>query len=171
MRASHTPQTARGFTLLELIVVMTLLALVLAIAAPRLGEFLSGRDAREEARRMLSLVRFARAEAIERGESMRVWFDPATGAYGLRSVFSETVSEFTPIEFSLREGLLFQVTDAAALKDDNQAFILFLPDGSVDADSIDRVELFENGEATLALARLENGTDYIVEEARDAVAR
>src|SRR5436190_5276257 len=46
-----------GFTLIELIVVMTLLVAVISIALPSLGGFFRGRTLDSEARRLLSLTR------------------------------------------------------------------------------------------------------------------
>jgi len=45
----------RGLTLIELILVMGLLAMVMALAAPRLSRFFEGRTLQEEARRLLDV--------------------------------------------------------------------------------------------------------------------
>ncbi len=164
---SNLCNTERGFTLIELIVVMALLSVVLAIAAPRLGGFLSGRNVQEEARRMLSITRYARAEAISRGEPMQVWFDVNKNMYGVRSAYSEALAGTDPVQFACREGISLGV-DAQKIGKDGQATILFQPDGGADADSVDRVEIREDGVASLALAQLDTGADYEVEDARNA---
>src|SRR4051794_30959806 len=48
--------TQHGFTLIELILVMTLLMIVLAVSAPSLGSFFKGRNLDSEARRIYSLT-------------------------------------------------------------------------------------------------------------------
>ena len=47
----------RGFTLIELVLVMTLLIVVISFSAPSLGKFFRGRALDGEARRLLSLSR------------------------------------------------------------------------------------------------------------------
>ncbi len=164
MRAPGNRGQAAGFTLIELIVVMALLSVTLALAAPQLGRFMTGRGVREEARRMVSLTRHARDEAIARGEAVQVWFDPQSGRYGMKPLLPEALSTVAPLEFTLREGLTMSVAPEALGKD-GLATIVFQPDGEVDAESVERVELYEDGALSLALARLETGLDYTVEEA------
>jgi len=151
-----------GFTLIELIVVMTLLTVVLAIAAPRLGGFLKGRDVGEEGRRMLSITRYARTEAIDRGERMQVWFDTTTAQYGIRSDETAQENSADDVQFTCQEGLTLEA-DEDALDSDGVAHIVFWPDGAIDSDSAERVELWEQDRLTLALVRPENGLDYVLE--------
>src|SRR5262249_35221447 len=66
---------ARAFTLIELILVMTLLAIVLAIASPALSRFFKGRGLDNEARRFLALTRHAQSRAVGEGVPMVLWFD------------------------------------------------------------------------------------------------
>ena len=53
------PLTSRGFTLIELILVMTLLVIGVSFISPQLGGFFRGRTVQSEARRMISLSRLA----------------------------------------------------------------------------------------------------------------
>src|ERR1043166_3717524 len=59
--------TQRAFTLIELIVVMTLLVAVISIALPSLGGFFRGRTLDSEARRMLALTRQGQSRAVAEG--------------------------------------------------------------------------------------------------------
>ena len=62
-----------GFTLIELILVMAVLAIVLAIIAPSLGNFFRGRTLDSEARRFVSLTRYAESRAVSEGSPMLLW--------------------------------------------------------------------------------------------------
>jgi type II secretion system protein H len=74
-----------AFTLIELILVMTLLAIVLAIASPSLSKFFKGRGLDNEARRFLALTRQAQSRAVSEGVPMVLWFNPEQRAYGLNA--------------------------------------------------------------------------------------
>ena len=74
---------ADGFTLIELILVMALLAIAASLAAPQMASFFRGRSLDQEARRMLSLTHYAQSRAVTEGFPMLLWIDPASGQYGL----------------------------------------------------------------------------------------
>ncbi len=166
MRTLTPNSRAKAFTLLELVVVLTLLSVVIAIAGPRLSGFLAGRNYQEDARRMLSLLRYARAEAINRGQRVEVWFNPATSSYGAQS--DPTYQQDNPlqIEHKLQEGLGLKV-DTQLLDKDGKATILYWPDGAIDPDSADRIELWEGPKPFLVLIRLDTGMDYALEDPQD----
>ena len=73
----------RGFTLIELILVLTLLAIAASLIAPALSGFFRGRALDSEARRLLSLTRAAQSRAVSEGMPMLLWVDAAQGAYGV----------------------------------------------------------------------------------------
>src|SRR5689334_18148384 len=54
----------RAFTLIELILVMALLAIVMAVSAPALSNFMRGRTLDSEARRFVSLTRYGQSRAV-----------------------------------------------------------------------------------------------------------
>lgn len=62
----------RGFTLMELLVVLTILGLVLLLALPVLERNLPGLELRTEARSLASVLQEARARAIGRNEEVTI---------------------------------------------------------------------------------------------------
>lgn len=72
-----------GFTLIELILVMAILAAVMAVSAPSLGRFFRGRNLDSEAYRLLALTRYAQERAVTEGVPMILWFDRDARRYGL----------------------------------------------------------------------------------------
>ncbi len=61
-----------GFTLLELLLAMTIAALVLAVAVPATARMYDGMRYREAVREVISLLSTARYQAITRGEAQNV---------------------------------------------------------------------------------------------------
>lgn len=70
---------AGGFTLMELLVVLTILGLVLLLAMPVLERNLPGLELRTEARNLASVLREARARAIGRNEEVTIVIDRHDG--------------------------------------------------------------------------------------------
>jgi type IV fimbrial biogenesis protein FimT len=66
MRAA-VPQPERGFTLIELIVVVALIAILMSLAVPSLASFQRSSELRATASGFLAAVQSARAEAMKRG--------------------------------------------------------------------------------------------------------
>ena len=87
-----------GLTLLELILVMVIISTVLSMAAPSLRGFFSSRKSHDAAANILSLIRFARSQAITEGRVYRLNFNTDEGIYWLtvneEGVFSELNNEF-----------------------------------------------------------------------------
>ena len=64
----------KGFTLLELLVVMAIIAFVSAVAAPRIGSTLDNMRLRSSVRKCAAVLRYARSMAITTQEEYRVRF-------------------------------------------------------------------------------------------------
>ncbi|NJL31770.1 MAG: type II secretion system protein [Phycisphaerales bacterium] len=62
------PERHHGFTLLELILVMGIVALAAALAAPTLGNFARGRGLTDQARQLLAVVQYCQDQAVSQGK-------------------------------------------------------------------------------------------------------
>jgi type IV fimbrial biogenesis protein FimT len=60
-------QYFRGFTLVELMITLAVVAIVVSIAAPSLGQFIRENRAATQANNLLASIQMARSEAINRG--------------------------------------------------------------------------------------------------------
>src|SRR6184192_239420 len=76
--SSFAPLSA--FTLIELILVMTILTIAISVTAPALANFFRGRSLDSEARRLLALTRQGQSRAVSEGLPMELWIDASHSA-------------------------------------------------------------------------------------------
>jgi type II secretion system protein H len=160
----------RAFTLIELILVMALLAIVMAVSAPALSNFFRGRTLGSEARRFLSLTRYAQSRAVTEGVPMVLWMDIRRGKYGLQQEPGYSTADTKAVDFVLGQDLKMAIADVPAVSsqssqarqmaqaDGNVPRLHFQPDGFVSDASPRSVELRESrGESiwiTLSRSRM-----------------
>ncbi|MCC6468630.1 MAG: GspH/FimT family pseudopilin [Alphaproteobacteria bacterium] len=75
-----------GFTLVELLVVLGLLAIVYAMVAPSLGRAIGSGELRVASHELVASLREARSAAIAGGREVRFIVDGSAGAYGAGQV-------------------------------------------------------------------------------------
>jgi general secretion pathway protein H len=71
------PSGPRGFTLIEIVVVLAILAVATALVLPSVGRGTESLRLRSEAGRVAALLRQARLEAVSQRHATRVTLDPA----------------------------------------------------------------------------------------------
>lgn len=98
-----------GFTLIELILVMSILVVVLAVAAPSLSRFFRGRTLDSEATRFLALTRYCQSRAVSEGMPVLLWIDAKQGAYGLQADSSYVEEDDRSVEFQLDKEVQVEV--------------------------------------------------------------
>jgi type IV fimbrial biogenesis protein FimT len=82
MLNAYPPTLSRGLTLIELLIVLTLSASILAIAAPAMGQWVRDIEVRSSASSLLATLQAARAEAVTRNASVRLQLPDAQGRPG-----------------------------------------------------------------------------------------
>lgn len=79
-RGAGRRRPALGFTLVELMVTVAILAIMMAIAVPSLQNLLNGNRLEGKASELASAIRLARMEAMKRGPGARVTVTPNTAS-------------------------------------------------------------------------------------------
>jgi len=162
---------ARGFTLIEFVLVMSMLMVVMSVAMPSLSNFFSGRSLEAEARRFLHLTRYGASRAVAEGVPVRLWVDVKTGRYGLQAEASYEPKDQRKVEFQVDDELQLEIPAASASSSKNTTgfpAIRFLPNGFVSAESIESVSLRQvrgdGTEETVLVSKSWKQRDYEIRE-------
>jgi type II secretion system protein H len=148
-----------GFTLVEMIIVMALLAIVMAIAAPSLARSMKERNLPDEAARFLSATEYARSEAVSQGVPMVVWVDPPSRRMGIEPKAGFEGEESRNREFVWNEDIRIE-TDQKATTGKTIDLMEFGPDGAPTLTSAESVRLVDRFGLTLTLARTTDRWSY-----------
>ncbi len=168
MRNGELTRTAgtRGFTLVELIIVMALLAVVAAISMPSLGRSMRERNLKDEAARFLAVTEYARNEAASQGVPMTVWIDPATQRFGVEAKTGFEGDESRAKHFDMNADVHFEL-DRTATRNGVIDAAEFSPEGAPTSASIDALRMVDRFGASLTVSRTTDGWSYeIVKEKR-----
>ena len=84
----------RGFTLVELMITIALLAIILSLAVPNMGFFVKKRALRSTFDELRLSLAYARSEAVKQGNNIYVL--PATGGWALGWCVTESSSSCDP---------------------------------------------------------------------------
>ena len=127
----------RGFTLLELVLVMVILSTVLAMAAPSLRGFFASRQTHDTAAQILALTQLARSQAISEGIIYRLNFDTRERTYWLTAqqagTFEKLKTGFGQI-FTLPKDMVMELEGIE--EQDSEMFLAFTPQGTVTAGTV-----------------------------------
>ena len=163
---NNQPRRQRGFTLIELILVMVLLIIVISLVTPSLSKFFGGRTLDSEVRRFVSLTRYGQSRAVSEGVPMLLWIDPKAGSYGLQQETGYTDGDAKAQDFTVGEGLTINVgkTGAKASTTAKRSGIHFSPDGNIiTATSVSGVSIQEAKRQAVWIVPSANGLSYEVE--------
>jgi len=171
-----------AFTLIELILVMTVLTIAVSITAPALANFFHGRTLDSEARRLLALTRQGQSRAISEGIPMELWVDAARGAYGLEAEPSYETTDPKAVEFALDNELRIEAVSQnpannangqgptisgtgisavqLASNHPNLPKIRFLTDGRISESSPQSLRVIGRDGGTITLAQSRNRLSY-----------
>jgi len=78
----------KGFSLIELIVVLVLISISLSLVAPSLSRFSKNIELKATVKKISAILRYCRSEAINRGKVYQVFFDSELREIRVQSVAS-----------------------------------------------------------------------------------
>lgn len=179
IRTNNQPRHQRGFTLIELILVMSLLIIMVTIVTPRLTEFFNGRKLDSEVRQFVTLTHYAQSRAVSEGVPMLLWVDPKTGTYGLQQESGYNTGDTKPETFHVAEGLKINVGKLGSKTGASRSFtptsrlngLRFSPDGNaITANSVSGVSLQEGSFPPVWIMPSANGLTYEVQNDKSIIA-
>ena len=169
---SDTRRRPAAFTLIELILVLALMVVLASIVAPRMAGFFQGRVLDNEARRFLSLVRYAQSRAVTEGLPMLVWMDEENRRYGLQVQAGFLEKDDKAVEYTLADDLELEVgqplSTAQAVSDPRLTgtlpthlrVIRFSPDGFLGEQSPEAIWLRRNADTVVAMGPTRTWQSY-----------
>ncbi|WP_417615068.1 GspH/FimT family pseudopilin [Oceanisphaera sp.] len=113
-----------AFTLLELLVVLTLASLLMTVVTPRFAALLPGAELKSYSRQTAALLRLARSQAIASGEEVMLELDPDTRS-------SRITGQAKPSSWPKQIAVSFADT-----ANDPGANLTFYPDGSASGGTL-----------------------------------
>ncbi|HEY5912531.1 MAG TPA: GspH/FimT family pseudopilin [Verrucomicrobiae bacterium] len=190
LRASHAAprrvrslSQTRAFTLIELILVMSILTIAVSVTAPALANFFRGRTLDSEARRLLALTRQGQSRAVSEGIPMELWVDSQRRTFGLEAEPSYEPIDEKAVEFTWESdiqleavndgvnrspggGRLFATSSGAVAgravlsRHPELPRIRFLPDGSIAESSPQKLCLTGSDGFSIWLTQSRNRSSY-----------
>ncbi|MGA2557775.1 MAG: GspH/FimT family pseudopilin [Verrucomicrobiota bacterium] len=106
------PSGPRAFTLVEMIIVLTIMVIAIGIAAPSFHAFMAGRNVDNEAQRFLSLTRFGSSRAIAEGLPVDLGINLKQNRYWLAACGGYTESHTNVVAFVLDKDVQMMVNPA-----------------------------------------------------------
>ena len=124
----ETPVGGKGFTLLELLVVLVLLAMLLAVVIPSIGRGVATARLKACSREIAAAIRLARSKAVSEQQVYLLGFDPEKDEVELSSASSSYHRSF-----ALPEGIRFKqigLLNGALDRDEKTSMFYFMPNGN-----------------------------------------
>jgi|GEM_PF-411270 len=81
-----------GFTLIEMLIVLAILAIIATLTAPALGLITEKNAIRSVAERIKSDLQWTRTEAIKRSKNLTIFYNQAGGCYGISTISTEPLA-------------------------------------------------------------------------------
>jgi len=153
-------QRAPGFTLVELILVMGLLAIVAALSAPLLSNSLRQRNLDDEATRLLAMTEYARDEAASQGIPMVLTFDERSQMLMVEPKSGFEADEKRILRYPLGAEIQLAVESAQLTNRTDRAIVELTPEGVLTSDSAEVFELKDRHNNVVSVARTADRWGY-----------
>ena len=146
-----------AFTLIELILVMTMMLIAISVVFPSLKGFFHGRNLDNEARQFLSLTRYGQSRAIAEGIPVELWINPHLETYGLQALSGYSETQTNPMVFAVDKTVQMAISAPPSLLTRSNMWtqttaragavtkIRFQPDGFISDTSPENIFFREEG--------------------------
>jgi type II secretion system protein H len=158
-----------AFTLIELLLVLSLLVVITSLAAPAMANFIRGRALDSETRRIMALMHAAQSRAVSEGMPIMLWVDSQNGAYGMRAETTgqsgDPEAETFPVDSTLQIAVVNASSSSTTFQ--NLPAIRFQPDGTVDESSPQTLRLTDSAGVSRWLVEARTRTGYEVRDSQN----
>lgn len=142
----------RGFTLLEMILVIILMALIAGVSLPFMGSTLDRISLQSTAREIASALRFARSQAITLKTLFTFNGDLTNNRYWLTNPRADTSTKTKTVDETVR---LAQFQNADDIQSDGTFIIRFYPRGNSSGGSIRLEQANEENSETYYVIKID----------------
>jgi len=164
-----------AFTLIELVIVMSLMVIAVSVAAPSLKFFLKGRSQEDEARQFLELTRYGSSRAVSEGLPVDLWINIKQNKYGMAASHGYTETKTNTAGFTVNSDVSMQVSQSPGTLTQSNfwtpfnvrrgavAVIRFQPDGFISDSSPQTVKFTQGQDAEIWIVENGNHMRYDME--------
>jgi type II secretion system protein H len=172
LKSESKARRRAAFTLVELILVMTIMVIIVSLVAPSLKGFFRGRNLDNEALRFLALTRYGQSRAVNEGVPVELWVNPRDGSYGLESLSGYTETQTNAQKYRMDSSVQIVLSvPSSALTHSNYwsqttahfgavTKIRFQPDGFISDASPQNVYLRQGNDAQIWIAEAPTHLEY-----------
>lgn len=150
-----------GFTLIELVLVMALLATIMAVSAPSLSRSFHGRNLDNQAAQLLAATEYARSEAVSQGIPMNVWIDAGTQSFGVQAQSGFGGIAAREKTWTLHPDVCFDSVPNASDNNGHALAATFLPEGRLGDGAVDEIRLAHRSGEKISVSQGEDGYEIV----------
>jgi type II secretion system protein H len=181
METGRKERDVRGrsaFTLIEMILVMTVMVMLLSLVMPSLKGFFHGRNLDDEALRFVALTRYGQSRAISEGVPVELWINPRAGSYGLEALSGYAQTQTKPESYNLDSTVQIAFSAPSSVMARSNywsqskaqfgavAKIRFQPDGFISDASPESIYLRQGKESQIWIAKTPTHLQYDIQPAQ-----
>lgn len=159
----------RGFTIIELLLVVVMIAVMAALAAPNFGSTYARVQLRKAADDLAYHMRYAQSYAITKNTRVRLEFDPSSTRYWLTRRSGDAAAQDTFIGLTGRMGEVIRVPRGVQVSfKDGDPLLYFYPDGTMDKRRINFCRVHpagrQGGQCVLVSTQKQRGQVHVLKD-------
>lgn len=178
LKKQNKVRSRSAFTLIELILVMTIMLVIVSLVMTSLKGFFRGRNLDNEAVRFLALTRYGQSRAVNEGVPIELWVNTKAGTYGIEALSGYTETETKQQQYKVDSTLQISLSPPSSIvvhsnywsqtkaQSGSVTRIRFQPDGFISDASPQNVYLRQGTESQVLIAEAPTHLEYDIKTAQ-----